>query len=138
LYIRYIKDHKSIKMKKLVVLLTSFIFSFLISCIGTPSQRETPNIRKKEKFNMLLIAKVSNVDSFKIYSYDVNKPKFKNWCDASKCVFGKVNDTTAIELFFDIDADKLQEFLADPVVSENINRFNFVPIRYKIEPYNNN
>jgi tRNA U38,U39,U40 pseudouridine synthase TruA len=45
---------------------------------------------------------------------------------------------TAIELFFDIDADKLQEFLADPVVSENINRFNFVPIRYEIEPYNNN
>jgi len=88
-----------------------------------------------EKLNMLLLANVSDVDAFKKYSYDVNQPKFKNWCDASKSVFAKVNDTTVIELFFDIEKEKLQEFLNDPEVGENISRFNFKPIRYSFETY---
>lgn len=90
---------------------------------------------KNENLNMLLLANVSDVDAFKKYSYDINQPKFKNWSDASKSVFAKVNDTTVIELFFDIDKVQLQEFLNDPEVSENISRFNFKPIRYSFETY---
>ena len=90
---------------------------------------------KNENLNMLLLANVSDVDAFKKYSYDINQPKFKNWSDASKSVFAKVNDTTVIELFFDIDKEQLQEFLNDPEVSENISRFNFKPIRYSFETY---
>ena len=64
-----------------------------------------------------------------------NYPKFKNWCDASKSVFAKVNDTAVIELFFDIDKVKLEDFLNDTEVIENIRRFNFKPVRYSFETY---
>lgn len=84
---------------------------------------------------MLLLSNVRDVDAFKKYSYNKNQRKFKNWSDDSKDVFAKVNDTTVIELFFDIDKEKLQVFLNDPEVIENISRFNFKPVRYSFEAY---
>jgi hypothetical protein len=103
----------------------------MVTSCGNEKQTNVDNV----KLNMLLLANVSDVDAFKKYSYDINQPKFNNWCDASKSVFAKVNDTTVVELFFDIDKEKLQEFLNDPEVIENISRFNFKPIRYSFENY---
>ena len=108
-----------------------FLFFFIVTSCGNEKQTNVDNV----KLNMLLLANVSDADAFKKYSYDINQPKFNNWCDASKSVFAKVNDTTVVELFFDIDKEKLQEFLNDPEVIENISRFNFKPIRYSFENY---
>jgi len=108
-----------------------FLFFVIVTSCGNEKQTNVDNV----KLNMLLLANVSDVDAFKKYSYDINQPKFNNWCDASKSVFAKVNDTTVVELFFDIYKEKLQEFLNDPEVIENISRFNFKPIRYSFENY---
>ena len=108
---------------------------FLLFFIATSCGKEKQINDRNEKLNMLLVANVSDADAFKKLSIDVNYPKFKNWCDASKFVYSKVNDTTVIELFFDIDKVKLQEFLNDPEVIENISRFNFKPVRYSFETY---
>ena len=108
-----------------------FLFFVIVTSCGNEKQTNVDNV----KLNMLLLANVSDVDAFKKYSYDINQPKFNNWCDDSKSVFAKVNDTTVVELFFDIDKEKLQEFLNDPEVIENISRFNFKPIRYSFENY---
>jgi hypothetical protein len=116
-----INQVKSYMMIKLFPLLLLFV---MVTSCGKEKQINDGN----EKLNMLLVANVSDADAFKKLSIDVNYPKFKNWCDASKFVFAKVNDTTVIELFFDIDKVKNESsesytypnFLRQPVSISSI------------------
>ena len=57
--------------------------------------------------NLMLTATCDNTDAF-YQSYLSMKPEFADWCDISRCAFGKIDDTNLVELFFDVDGPKLK------------------------------
>jgi hypothetical protein len=83
--------------------------------------------------NLMLTATCDNTDAF-YQSYLSMKPEFANWCDISRCAFGKIDDTNLVELFFDVDGPKLKAWLAKPSTQETFKKHNFVPTRYTFEP----
>ena len=50
--------------------------------------------------------------------YAAVKHEFSDWCDASRCVFAKVDDNTLVELFFDVDPPKLKAWLSKSSTQE--------------------
>ena len=47
--------------------------------------------------NLMLTATCNNTDEFYKTGYSAAKAEFGEWCDASRCVFAKVDDTNLIE-----------------------------------------
>ncbi|MEE2785958.1 MAG: hypothetical protein VX589_01375 [Myxococcota bacterium] len=84
--------------------------------------------------NLMLTAKCDNTDAFYNQGYLAVKAEFGDWCDASRCVFAKVDDTNLVELFFDVDPAKLKEWLSKPSTQEMFKTHNFVPTRYTFNP----
>lgn len=85
--------------------------------------------------NLMLTATCNDTDAF-YEAYLAMKPEFADWCDISRCVFGKIDDTNLVELFFDVDPPKLQTWLAKPSTQQMFEQHNFVPTRYTFEPLN--
>ena len=83
--------------------------------------------------NLMLTATCNDVDTFRA-TYQEIKHEFAGWCDASRCVFAKVDDTHLIELFFDVDPAKLKAWLSSPSTQEVFKTHNFVPTRYTFSP----
>ena len=84
--------------------------------------------------NLMLTATCDSTDAFYQNAYLAVKSEFADWCDASRCVFAKVDDTTLVELFFDVNPPKLKEWLAKPSTQDMFKAHNFVPTRYTFEP----
>ena len=84
--------------------------------------------------NLMLTATCTNTDEFYTQAYLVLKSEFSEWCDASRCVFAKVDETNLIELFFDVNPAKLKAWLAKPSTQEIFRAHNFVPTRYTFSP----
>jgi len=83
--------------------------------------------------NLMLTAVCEDADEF-YESYLSVKPEFAEWCDISKCVFAKVDNKNVIELFFDVNPPKLQEWLAKPSTQAIFEKHNIVPTRYTFNP----
>jgi hypothetical protein len=84
--------------------------------------------------NLMLTATCDNTDDFYQNGYLAAKPEFSEWCDASRCVFAKVDDHNLVELFFDVDPKKLGAWLAKPSTQAIFKAYNLVPSRYTFEP----
>ena len=84
--------------------------------------------------NLMLTAQCDNTDVFYQQVYLVVKSEFTEWCDASRCVFAKVDDHNLVELFFDVDPPKLKAWLAKPSTQQMFKAHNFVPTRYTFSP----
>ena len=84
--------------------------------------------------NLMLTATGDNTDAFYATGYSAVKHEFSDWCDASKCVFAKVDDNNLVELFFDVNPAKLKEWLSKPSTQEIFKAHNFVPTRYTFSP----
>ena len=84
--------------------------------------------------NLMLTATCDNTDTFYTDAYSVVKPEFAEWCDASRCVFAKVDDNNLIELFFDVNPPKLKAWLSKPSTQEMFKAHNFVPTRFTFSP----
>ena len=84
--------------------------------------------------NLMLTATCDNTDAFYQNAYLAAKAEFADWCDASRCVFAKVDDHNLVELFFDVNPPKLKEWLAKPSTQQMFKAHNFVPTRYTFEP----
>ena len=84
--------------------------------------------------NLMLTASCNNTDDFYQQAYLSVKPEFADWCDASRCVFAKVDDNHLVELFFDVDPAKLKAWLGKPSTQEMFKAHNFVPTRYTFSP----
>ena len=84
--------------------------------------------------NLMLTAQVDDTDTFYEQGYLSVKPEFGDWCDASRCVFAKIDDNNLVELFFDVNPPKLKLWLAKPSTQEIFKRHNFVPTRYTFNP----
>ena len=84
--------------------------------------------------NLMLTAQVDDTDTFYTEGYLRVKPEFAEWCDATRCVFAKVDDTHLIELFFDVDPPKLKAWLAKPSIQALFKTHNMVPTRYTFTP----
>ena len=84
--------------------------------------------------NLMLTASCNDADDFKINGYENLKYEFSDWCDSSKCVFCKIDDKNILELFFDVNPQKLKEWLAKPSTQQIFKEHNFVPTRYSFEP----
>ena len=82
----------------------------------------------------MLTASCNNTDEFYQTGYVQAKAEFDDWCDASRCVFAKVDETHLIELFFDVDPVKLKAWLSKPSTQEIFKTHNFVPTRYTFDP----
>ena len=84
--------------------------------------------------NLMLTATCDNTDLFYQQAYLKAKPEFADWCDASRCVFAKVDDNSLVELFFDVDPPKLKAWLSKPSTQDMFKAHNFVPSRYTFSP----
>ena len=84
--------------------------------------------------NLMLTATCDDTDHFYQTGYLAAKQEFSDWCDASRCVFAKIDDTNLVELFFDVDPAKLKAWLAKPSTQEIFKTHNFVPTRYTFDP----
>ena len=84
--------------------------------------------------NLMLTAVCGDTDTFYNEAYLAVKAEFADWCDASRCVFAKVDDNNLVELFFDVNPPKLQEWLAKSSTQEMFQKHGFVPTRYTFEP----
>ena len=80
--------------------------------------------------NLMIKATCNNTDEFYKNGYQLAKSDFGDWCDASRCVFAKIDDNNLIELFFDVDPVKLKVWLSKPSTQEILKTHNFVPTRY--------
>ena len=83
--------------------------------------------------NLMLKASCDDADQFRV-TYEKIKPEFAAWCDVSKCVFAKIDDINIIELFFDVNPQKLKEWLGKPSTQNVFKEHNFVPTRYTFDP----
>ena len=84
--------------------------------------------------NLMLTATCDNADDFYQNGYLSVKSEFADWCDASRCVFAKVDDQNVVELFFDVNPPKLKAWLGQPSTQAMFKAHNFVPTRYTFEP----
>tara|TARA_B100000989_G_scaffold72981_1_gene51306 strand:- start:383 stop:649 length:267 start_codon:yes stop_codon:yes gene_type:complete len=84
--------------------------------------------------NLMLIANCNSADNFKTHGYEKLKSEFSNWCDSSKSIFSKIDDQTVLELFFDVNPQKLKEWLAKASTQQIFKEHNFIPTRYTFEP----
>ena len=84
--------------------------------------------------NLMLIANCNSADNFKTHGYEKLKSEFSNWCDSSKSIFSKIDDQTVLELFFDVNPQKLKEWLAKASTQQIFKEHNFTPTRYTFEP----
>ena len=84
--------------------------------------------------NLMLTAQVNDTDTFYEQGYLVVKPEFADWCDATRCVFAKIDDNNIVELFFDIDPPKLKAWLSKPSTQEMFKTHKLVPARYTFSP----
>lgn len=84
--------------------------------------------------NLMLTATCNDTDTFYQEAYLVVKSEFSDWCDASRCVFAKIDDNNLVELFFDVDPPKLQAWLAKPSTQQIFKKHSFVPSRYTFSP----
>ena len=84
--------------------------------------------------NLMRTATCDNTDNFYQNGCLSVKSDFSDWCDASRCVFGKIDDTNLVKLFFDVNPPKLKEWLAKPSTPEMFKAYNVVPTRYTFEP----
>ncbi len=84
--------------------------------------------------NLMLTATCDSTDEFYAKGYSAVKHEFADWCDASRCVFGKIDDHNLVELFFDVDPAKLKLWLSKPATQEMFKAHNFVPTRYTFNP----
>ena len=84
--------------------------------------------------NLMLTATCKNTDEFYQKGYLIVKSEFAEWCDISRCVFAKIDDTNLIELFFDVNPVKLQAWLSKPSTQSLFKAHNFVPSRYTFTP----
>jgi hypothetical protein len=82
----------------------------------------------------MLTATCTNTDDFHKNGYLIAKKEFGDWCDASQCVFAKIDDHNLIELFFDVDPVKLKAWLSKPSTQAIFKAHNFVPKRYTFSP----
>jgi hypothetical protein len=73
-------------------------------------------------------------DVFDQEAYLTVKHEFAEQCDASRCVFAKIDDQKLGDLFFDVNPPKLHAWLAKPSTQEIFKRHNFVPTRYTFNP----
>ena len=84
--------------------------------------------------NLMLTATCDSTDDFYNQAYLAVKAEFAEWCDASRCVFAKVDDQNLIELFFDVNPPKLKAWLAKPSTQALFQEHHFVPTRYTFSP----
>ena len=84
--------------------------------------------------NLMLTATCNNTDEFYQNGYLVVKHEFGDWCDASRCVFSKVDDTNLVELFFDVNPANLKVWLSKESTQKIFKAHNFVPTRYTFNP----
>tara|TARA_B110000438_G_scaffold208999_1_gene200840 strand:+ start:389 stop:658 length:270 start_codon:yes stop_codon:yes gene_type:complete len=84
--------------------------------------------------NLMLTATCDSTDIFYNEAYLAVKAEFGDWCDASRCVFAKIDDNRLIELFFDVNPPKLKEWLAKPSTQAIFKTHNIVPTRYTFNP----
>jgi len=84
--------------------------------------------------NLMLTARCDSTEVFYEQGYVVVKAEFSEWCDASRCVFAKIDDNNFVELFFDVNPPKLKAWLAKPSTQEMFKTHNFVPTRYTFSP----
>lgn len=84
--------------------------------------------------NLMLTATCNDTDTFYEKAYSAVKHEFAEWCDASRCVFAKVDDQNLIELFFDVDPASLGAWLAKPSTQAMFKEHGFVPTRYTFNP----
>ena len=84
--------------------------------------------------NLMLTATCDNADTFYKEGYAPLKHEFSEWCDASRCVFAKIDDQTVIELFFDVEPAKLKAWLGRPSTQAVFKAHTFVPTRYTFQP----
>ena len=83
--------------------------------------------------NLMLTAKCNDVDEFH-KAYLAVKPEFADWCDISRCMFGKVDEHQLIELFFDVNPSKLKDWLGKASTQAMFQAHGFVPTRYTFTP----
>ena len=84
--------------------------------------------------NLMLTATCDNTDAFYQNAYLAVKSEFAEWCDASRCIFAKVDNNQLVELFFDVNPQNLKAWLSKPSTQEMFKTHNFVPTRYTFEP----
>ena len=84
--------------------------------------------------NLMLTAHCDSTDVFYQEAYQSVKHEFAEWCDASRCVFAKIDVQNLVEIFFDVDPPKLKAWLAKPSTQEIFKSHNFVPTRYTFTP----
>jgi hypothetical protein len=84
--------------------------------------------------NLMLTATCESADVFYKEAYLAVKGEFADWCDASRCVFAKIDEKNLVELFFDVDPPKLQAWLAKSSTQAIFKAHNFVPTRYTFSP----
>ena len=84
--------------------------------------------------NLMLTANCDSTDVFYQEAYLTVKHEFADWCDASRCVFAKIDDNNLVELFFDVNPPKLKLWLAKPSTQAMFKAHNFVPTRYTFDP----
>ena len=84
--------------------------------------------------NLMLTASCNDADDFKVNGYEKMKSEFSEWCDSSKCIFCKIDNHNVLELFFDVNPQKLKEWLAKATTQRVFKEHNFIPIRYSFEP----
>ena len=84
--------------------------------------------------NLMLTATCTSADAFYKEGYTPLKHEFSDWCDASRCVFARIDDQTVIELFFDVNPAKLKAWLGRPSTQAVFKAHNFVPTRYTFQP----
>lgn len=84
--------------------------------------------------NLMLTAQVADTDTFYREGYLAVKHEFAEWCDASRCVFAKIDKQNIVELFFDIDPPKLKAWLSKSSIQEMFKTHKIVPARYTFRP----
>ena len=84
--------------------------------------------------NLMLTATCNDTDTFYNEAYQAVKSEFAQWCDASRCVFAKVDDNNLVELFFDVDPPKLKAWLSQESTQAMFKKHSFVPTRYTFSP----
>lgn len=84
--------------------------------------------------NLMLTATCNDADVFYNEGYTAVKHEFDAWCDASRCIFAKVDDHNVVEIFFDVNPPKLKAWLGQPSTQQMFKKHGFVPTRYTFEP----
>ena len=83
--------------------------------------------------NLMLTTTCNSTDDSYENGYLSVKSEFAAWCDSSRCISAKVDDTQLVELFFDVNPPKLKAWFSKSSTQEMFKARNFVPTRYTFE-----